>query len=91
MSEIAGDQLRSIVERIERLDEEIAALNSDKKDVYSEAKGNGLDVGVIKEIIKIRRKDPAELSEREVLLDLYMRALDGTPVATRVQVYEGRP
>ncbi len=76
MSEaIARDQLRSIVERIERLDEEIKALNSDKSDIYSEAKSNGFDVKALREIIRLRRKDPAERTEHETIVDLYKQAL----------------
>ena len=72
---IAGGQLRSIVERVERLDEEIKGLNEDKSEIFKEAKGNGFDVAVLKEVIKLRRKDPTELAERDAVLELYLRAL----------------
>lgn len=71
----AAEQLKSFVERIERLEEEIATLNDDKKDIYAEAKGMGFDVKVLKEVIKIRRQDKAEREEMEAVLDLYLQAL----------------
>jgi uncharacterized protein (UPF0335 family) len=73
--EIAGDQLRSIAERIERLDDEIKDLNSDKKEVYAEAKANGYDVAVLRKVIKIRSRDPDERKEEEAILDLYLSAI----------------
>ncbi len=72
---IAADRLRSIIERIERLEEERKALASDIKDIYAEAKSAGFDVKVIRQIISIRKKEPAEVEEQETLLDLYRRAL----------------
>ncbi len=72
---IAGDRLRSFVERIEHLDEEIKGLNEDKKDVFAEAKGEGFDVKVLKEVIRLRKLDRDERDERESLLDVYMHAL----------------
>ena len=72
---IAADRLRSIIERVERLEEERKALASDIKDVYSEAKSAGFDVKVIRQIIRIRRQEPAEVEEQESLLDIYRRAL----------------
>jgi uncharacterized protein (UPF0335 family) len=72
---IAADRLRSIVERIERLEEERKALAGDIKDIYAEAKSAGFDVKVVRQIISIRRKEPAEVEEQETLLDLYRRAL----------------
>ena len=72
---IAADRLRSIIERIERLEEERKALSSDIKDIYSEAKSAGFDVKVIRQIIIIRKKEPAEVEEQESLLDVYRRAL----------------
>lgn len=72
---IAAARLRSIIERIERLDEEKKALSSDIKDIKSEAKSAGFDVGVISTILRLRRKEPAEVEEQETLLDLYRRAL----------------
>jgi uncharacterized protein (UPF0335 family) len=72
---IAGDRLRSIIERVERLEEERKALASDIKDIFQEAKSAGFDVKVIRQIISIRKKEPAEVEEQETLLDLYRRAL----------------
>ena len=72
---IAGDRLRAFVERIERLEEDIKGLNEDKKDVYAEAKGEGFDVKILKEVIRLRKQDQEERDERESLLDVYMHAL----------------
>jgi uncharacterized protein (UPF0335 family) len=72
---IAADRLRSIVERIERLEEERKALANDIKDIYAEAKSAGFDVKVLRQIISLRKKEPAEVEEQETLLDLYRRAL----------------
>lgn len=72
---IAGERLRSIVERIERLEEERKALASDIKDIYSEAKSAGFDVKVIRQLIRIRKQEPAEVEEQETLLDVYRRAI----------------
>ena len=73
---VAGDRLRAFVERIERLEEEIKQLSDDKKDVYAEAKGDGFDVKILKEVIKLRKQDKDERDEHETLLDVYMRAMD---------------
>jgi uncharacterized protein (UPF0335 family) len=72
-------QLRSIVERIERLHEEKRALEEDIKEVYSEAAGNGFDKKIIREVVKRRGKDAAEVSEFESLVDLYMAAAGARP------------
>jgi uncharacterized protein (UPF0335 family) len=72
---IAADRLRSIIERVERLEEEKKALSSDIKDIMAEAKSAGFDVKVIRQIIRIRKQEPAEVEEQETLLDLYRRAL----------------
>lgn len=72
---IAADRLRSIIERIERLEEERKALAGDIKDIFAEAKSAGFDVKVIRQIISLRKKEPAEVEEQETLLDLYRRAL----------------
>ena len=72
---IAADRLRSIVERIERLEEERKGLADNIKDIFAEAKSAGFDVKVIRQIISIRKKEPAEVEEQETLLDLYRRAL----------------
>lgn len=72
---VAADRLRSIIERVERLEEERKALADDIKDIFAEAKSAGFDVGVVKQLIRIRKKEPAEVEEQETLLDLYRRAL----------------
>jgi uncharacterized protein (UPF0335 family) len=72
---IAADRLRSLVERIERLEEERKALANDIKDIYAEAKSAGFDVKVLRQIIRLRKQEPAEIEEQETLLDLYKRAL----------------
>jgi uncharacterized protein (UPF0335 family) len=76
---VAGERLKSFIERVERLEEEKRALSADIKEVYSEAKGAGFDVKTMREIIKIRRMDEDDLDEREALLDTYMRALGMLP------------
>ena len=72
---IAADRLRSLIERIERLEEERKALGSDIKDIFAEAKSAGFDVKVIRQIIRIRKQEPADVEEQESLLDVYRRAL----------------
>jgi uncharacterized protein (UPF0335 family) len=72
---IAADRLRSLVERIERLEEERRALANDVKDIYAEAKSAGFDVKVLRQLIRLRRQEPAEIEEQESLLDVYRRAL----------------
>ncbi len=72
---VAADRLRSLIERIERLEEERKALGSDIKDIYAEAKSAGFDVKVLRQIIRIRKQEPAEVEEQETLLDVYRRAL----------------
>lgn len=72
---IAADRLRSIIERVERLEEEKKALSSDIKDIMAEAKSAGFDVKVIRQVLRIRKQEPADVEEQETLLDLYRRAL----------------
>jgi uncharacterized protein (UPF0335 family) len=72
---VAGEHLKSFIERIERLEEEKKALADDISDVYSEAKATGFDVKVMRQIVKIRKMDKDELDEQEALLETYMRAL----------------
>lgn len=72
---IQGDRLKSFIERIERLEEEKAALASDIKDVFAEAKGSGFDTKIMRQILKLRKMDSADVDEQETLLDLYKRAL----------------
>ncbi len=72
---IAVDRLRTIVERIERLEEERKGLANDIKDIYAEAKSAGFDIPVIRRIIRARKQEPAEVEEQETLFDVYRRAL----------------
>jgi uncharacterized protein (UPF0335 family) len=81
---VAGDRIRSFVERIEQIETELKELTEAKKEIFSEAKGEGFDVKVLKEIIKLRKQDQEERDEHETLLDVYMRAMgdtDPAPVA----------
>jgi uncharacterized protein (UPF0335 family) len=76
---VAGDHLKSFIERIERLEEEKKSLADDIKDVYAEAAATGFDVKIMREIIKIRKMDKDELDEQEALLETYMLALGMRP------------
>lgn len=71
----AQGQLKSILERIERLEEDKAAVMADLKEVYAEAKGNGFDTKIIRKVVKLRRQDKAKRQEEEALVDLYMSAV----------------
>ncbi|WP_137388208.1 DUF2312 domain-containing protein [Rhodoligotrophos defluvii] len=75
----AQGQLRSIVERIERLEEEKAAMAADIKEVYAEAKAHGFDTKILRKVIALRKKDRAEREEEEAILDLYLQALGMVP------------
>ena len=72
---VAADQLKAFIERIERLEEEKAALAGDIREVYGEAKGNGFDTKVLRKIVGLRKKGFAERQEEEAILELYMQAL----------------
>lgn len=72
---IAVDRLRSIVERVERLECERKALSGDIKDIFTEAKSAGFEVKILKQIIRLRKQEPADVEEQETLLDIYRRAL----------------
>lgn len=74
-SGVAASELRQIVERIERLEEDRKAIDDDKRDVYAEAKGRGFDVKALKAIIRLRAKSPVEREEEEAMLELYKSAL----------------
>jgi uncharacterized protein (UPF0335 family) len=76
--EVAADQLRMIVERIEQVEEGIKELNEARKEIYVEAKDNGFDVKVLREVIRLRKQDQKEREAHETLLDVYLRALKGT-------------
>ena len=75
---VSSDQLRSYIERIERLEREKAALAADIREVFAEAKGNGFDVKIMRQAIRLRKLDKDDRDEQEALLDLYMRALGMT-------------
>lgn len=75
---VQGDQLKSIVERIERLDEEKKTISDDIKEVYAEAKGNGYDTKILRKVIAIRKRDRNERLEEEAILDLYLQAVGDT-------------
>ena len=72
---VAQDQLRAFIERIERMEEEKKAISDDIKEIYAEAKGNGFDTKVLRQIVRIRKQDASERMEQEALLELYMAAL----------------
>jgi len=72
---VSGERLRSFVERIERLEEEKKALSDDIREVYSEAKGTGFDIKVLRHIIRLRKMDSSDRSEMEAILDVYKNAL----------------
>lgn len=72
---VAAEQLRSIVERIERLEDERKVLADDIKDVYAEAKANGFDTKTLRTVVRLRKQDAAEREEQEALLDIYLSAL----------------
>ncbi len=76
---VARDQLRSIIERIERLEEEKKAIADDIKEVYAEAKGNGFDTKTLRKVISLRKVEAAERQEQEAMLDLYLSALGMLP------------
>ena len=76
---VSAGQLRAIIERIERLEEEKKAVAEQIKEVFAEAKGNGFDVKTIRKIISLRKKDPDERSEEDAMLELYMHALGMLP------------
>jgi uncharacterized protein (UPF0335 family) len=76
---IAGEQLRQYIQKIERLEEEKADLASDIRDAFAEAKGNGFDPKVMRQVIKIRKMDQNERAEHEELLDIYKHALGMLP------------
>ena len=73
---IPGGKIRAFVERIENIDTELQELNEQKKEVFAEAKAEGFDVKILKEIIKLRKQDQDERDEHDSLLDLYMRAME---------------
>jgi uncharacterized protein (UPF0335 family) len=76
---VAAGQLRSFIERIERLEEEKKGISDDIRDVFAEAKGNGFDTKVMRQVIRLRKKDTNKRQEEEAILDLYMHALGMVP------------
>jgi uncharacterized protein (UPF0335 family) len=81
--DIPGKQLRALVERIEQIEDEIKDLTEAKKEIYAEAKSNGFDVKVLREVIRVRKQDQKERDEHETLLDLYMSAIKGAPASAK--------
>lgn len=81
VSGVASGQLRSFIERIERLEEEKAALTADIREIYAEAKGQGFDAKIMRQVVRLRKMDRHERMEQETLLDLYLDAL-GMPRAS---------
>ena len=81
--DIPGDQLRTIVERIEHIEQEISELNEGKREIYQEAKSNGLDPKILREIVRLRKQDQKEREEHESLLELYLKAINGVRAAKR--------
>lgn len=73
---IAADRLRSLIERIERLEEERKAISSDIRDIFAEAKSAGFDVKIMRAVIKLRKMNAADRDEQEFLLETYRKALD---------------
>jgi uncharacterized protein (UPF0335 family) len=72
---ITAEQLKSYIERVERLEEEKAAISADVREVFAEAKANGFDVKIMRQVIRLRKLDSQERTEQEAILDLYLRAL----------------
>ena len=73
---ISGDRIHLFIERIEHIDEEIKGLNEGKKEAFAEAKGEGFDVKVLREILRLRKLDREDREEHESLVDLYLRAME---------------
>jgi uncharacterized protein (UPF0335 family) len=78
---IAAGQLRALIQRIERLEEEKAGLAADIRDVYAEAKANGFEPKIMRQVIKLRKMERADRQEQEALLDLYMHAIEAESAA----------
>jgi uncharacterized protein (UPF0335 family) len=72
---IAAEQLESIIQRVERLEEEKAALAGDIREVFAEAKGNGFDTKILRQVLKLRKMDKADRQEQDAILELYLNAL----------------
>lgn len=74
-TKFSKDQLKAIIERIERLEAEKKTISDDIRDIYAESKGNGFDVKALRTIVRMRKQDAGERSEQEAILDLYLQAL----------------
>lgn len=74
-TKFSKNQLRAIIERVERMEEEKKTISDDIKDIYAEAKGNGMDVKALRTIVRMRKQDPNERAEAETILETYMHAL----------------
>lgn len=72
----AKERLKSFIERVERLEEERAALGADIREVYAEAKGEGFDTKIMRQVVRLRKLDKADYQEQEAILDLYLTAMD---------------
>jgi uncharacterized protein (UPF0335 family) len=77
LNSAAQTQIKTIIERIERLEEDKAAVTADLKEVYLEAKGNGFDVKILRKVVRLRKQDKAKRQEEEALVDLYLSAIGG--------------
>ena len=77
LNSTAQTRLKTIIERIERLEEDKAAIGADLKEVFAEAKGEGFDVKILRKVVRIRKQDKAKRQEEEALIDLYLSAIGG--------------
>ena len=75
LNSAAQSQLKTIIERIERLEEDKAAVANDLKEVYAEAKGNGFDTKILRKVVRLRKQDKAKRMEEDALIDLYLSAI----------------
>jgi uncharacterized protein (UPF0335 family) len=73
---VAGERILSLIERVEHIEEEIKALTECKKEIFAEAKGEGLDIKILKDILKLRKQDKDQRDEHESLMDLYLHAIE---------------
>src|SRR5215831_9201126 len=80
---VGGNQLRTILERIENIEEEIKELTEAKKEVYLEAKGNGFDVKILREVTRVRKQDQKERDEQETLVEVYLQAIKGASAVAK--------
>ena len=84
MTDITNNQLQSVIERIERMEVEKAAVAEDIKQIYLEAKGNGFDTKIIRKIVAMRKRTAAELEEERVMIEVYLGQLSDTPLGQYV-------